>query len=372
MADKYATPEMRSAFAAWARARGISAPSNPRDMQRLVAQFVVDMMGQIGGAQLIGGGMPAMDQMGHAENHINLLRDSGGMTEISDPETEDSDFNDLIRQRHDAMEQAGGDDLAAAAIMGKQNQAAAAAAAPATNTNPPSAASSVLGGSIKMQAGDPPTEVARWTGENTESTNVTVTIGPAKIDNIPLQFGVVFQARPYAIIQWGTQALLLSATVDAARGVQLTIGASMVSVQMAMQPLAPFSPLVIGISVKPVPLLLSGMISFRQIEKNKPLTYTWYSSSFSTFGVNAPTIPIPPFATSFKFFCSDSTAVVDFTIDDLGTATQYVAVALSGDAAKAQKIDLAGSSISLFPKNGTGDIATDAGTIAYVVFELGL
>lgn len=339
--------QLLGAVAAWARSKGIPRPTSKQAMQALVGQFLTEQ--------------PQWYEVaGDAPTHLTW---NGVQTHIVDPLRGDpDDFDELVAQRQQAMVEAGGDDLAAHAIMQGVARNSLAQEAPFTRDNPPTATNALLGGQCTIQAGQDPVEIARWSGNDAETTNITITLGQFQLASTrQSDFHKPIQARPYAIVQWGTRGLSMKAFVDAMAGTQFTIGASYVSLSMAMQPLQDYP----SNTAVAVPLLLSGMLSFRTIERQTPLTYTYYNDNFVT---SVPNIPVPAFAKTFTLYWDEGGAgTVDISMEDVGNTLVATAKGLSSDAAQAKTILIPDNVTKLAPSNIVG-----VGGHVQVIFGLNL
>jgi hypothetical protein len=227
------TPQLRAAFVEWARSRGHAAPPTEEGLRVLVAQFLGEAMrrGQLAQEppQLIGA-----DQAEHADHKINLLRDSGGMLDIADPETEDSDFGEFIRQRASAMEQSGGDDLAAHVIHRGVDTAKVTEQAPFARTQPPSITTAVLGGKATVTSGSLPVNLAYWQGDDAETTMSTVQVAPVnQLTSANSAFG---DCSPFARVQFGTGGFLNTMEVDIGRGCMFSVPGSSIILDVGMDP----------------------------------------------------------------------------------------------------------------------------------------
>lgn len=341
------------AFVAWARSKGIGKPFSQEAMDFLEARFLMEVAA--GGVPMApaaaAGGAPVVlgAHLGVSHKPFELTWD-GVKSEIFDVRTkEPDDFDLMVEQREQALVEGGHDDLTREALLLEQGAAAAAAASPPANTNPVTAATAILGGQATIKAGDNAVEVARWNGNDSETTNVTVTIGQSSLaSSVVSQVNQPLQARPYAIARWGTRGVAMQANIDALAGTQFTLGASFVSLSLAMQPLLPYNPG--GAGPIAVPMLLSGMLSFNTIEKTVPLTYTVYYSG----GAAPTTVAVPAFAKQVTVYCDDTTATFDMIMEDIGRTFISTAKALSGDASLAKTIDLPGDTAILVFSNVVG------------------
>lgn len=265
------TQQLRAAFVAWARSRGHTAPPTEEGLRVLVAQFLAEAMQRGQRAeeppQLVGA-----DQAEHADHKINLLRDSGGMLDIADPETENSDFGEFIRQRAAAMDEADGDDLAAGIIHRGADTAKLQAQAPFQRTDaPPSAVEAVLGNVATLTWGESK-QVAQWSGPDVDTRPLTVTIGVINLDwatPAGVSFGGEF--RPYATLLWGSGGFSYTVEVDLAKGAQWTVGASSAFLTITL-PHSTDEPA--GLALK-----AAGSFSYQPCMRTAPITRTVYINS---------------------------------------------------------------------------------------------
>lgn len=362
MNTKFSNPALRKLFQQWLNSKGAGIPSTTEGMKIAAAQFFGEMrvrMQQPDAIGAAGDNAYAADPLSQAEKKINILRTSGGLFDISEPETEDSDFGDLIRQRHAAMEEAGGDDLAAAAILKGQNKIAATAAAPSMSTNPPSAIGAIMGGQQIVSPASNPVELARWNGENNESTNITVTTGAAQYSppgqNSSPQ---VLQINPFLIVQWGTNGFALRAEIDIGQGVQFTVGCSFMSLSVtadALQKGAAGNQVASSQNV-------TAMLSFRQIEKSTPVTRSIRDFNFAS----NTTYTVPSFAKYLLVTAGviDNTTVFTVVFFNIG-GSRVSAATFNGDSTARH---------ALVPPDATTFNVTVAGTVGTFVqsiFTLG-
>src|ERR1700746_2801351 len=94
------------------------------------------------GANVLGATGPT-----HAVAHrpTHMTTGEGRMPQIDDlNEGPEDDFDELVRQRHQALEEAGGDELAAEIIHRDSSNAVVNAQAPLSNTNPATAGGQLL------------------------------------------------------------------------------------------------------------------------------------------------------------------------------------------------------------------------------------
>lgn len=166
--------------------------------------------------------------------------------------------------------------------------------APFARINPVSVLHGTIGGQQQVFSGGPALQVCNWGGEDCETTPVTITIAPTQQIHIgnteTIDPVTTVGARPFAIIQFGTRGFLVKAFIDIGLGCQLTVGASMVTVQVGLDPIPGGSP--------PISMKLAGMLSFFPVVRTKPITRTVYSGAIPLVlppGFNN-TFAVPPFA----------------------------------------------------------------------------
>lgn len=364
---KYDSPALRAAFAAWGRQKGIRPASTEAGLRVQLAQFIADTRARVDNIGAAGDNVYAGDPLQVAEQKITMLRNSGGLVDITEPETEDSDFGDLIRQQHAAMEEAGGDDLAAGSILKGQNKAAATAAAPATTTNPLSALDSPLGNQVTLAIGDLK-EIARWTGQTIETRDVTIIAAPKTL-NIALPGDVPFSGefRPYVLASFGSQGYLTTVEVDLCSGAQFTVTGSMVVLQIGLVAFGT------NAAANTITLDVVGMLSFSTCMRTAPITRTLYFDNVvAAFGSTAQIIPA--YARRFTVFRSDPANVLVISVGGtLGiTNATYIVPASSntgGEVSPMNTFNLPGNFSNIFIQRQSGGAD---GTQVQLVFELGI
>lgn len=167
--------------------------------------------------------------------------------------------------------------------------------APFVRIVPPSILKGTLGGQQQVAHGQN-AQVALWGGEDAETTAVSVCFAPVQqIASTPLDAVPVNDAfRPYGIVQFGTRGFLVKAEVDIGTGVQFSVPASMVSLQVALEPQPS------GSTLAPGNMKLAGMLSFLPVTHTPNVTRTVYVDSLAAG--NPETIRIPPFSRNFTLF----------------------------------------------------------------------
>jgi len=210
-----------------------------------------------------------------------------------------------------------------------------------TRINPPSALHGTLGGQQQLTvrivgANQQPNtaQVALWGGVDAETIPVTVVLAPVGFLESPILFPAPI--RPYAIVQFGTRGFLVKAEVDICQGVQFTLGASEVSLQVALEDVPN-----IYASFPTIPL--AGMLSFYTTQKNTQITRTKYIDNLGATS-DTGSILVPPFARNVTFWRDPVTSPIrlDFRGSDgvtlyskiIAASTELVdPVPLSGDVA---------------------------------------
>ncbi len=216
------------------------------------------------------------------------------------------------------------DDLTRKAMLRSQEHARLETVAPFARINPPSILKGTMGGQDRVATGDGVTEVERnaqvalWGGDDAETTSVTVTF--SQVQQLNNAAGLVMTSDavviPYGIIQFGTRGFLVKAEVDIGLGCQITLSASRVSLQVALEPTT-------GIRKT---AQLSGMLSFHPIVRTKPITRTKY---FTT-AVAAVTVLCPAFAKDVVVFRDTIGVAMTLLFLDSNAAVRYVFTLAAG------------------------------------------
>ncbi len=380
-------PQLQGLFVKWARANGRKKPDSEIGLYLLQQEFMNELQARAAAAtsqvqEVMGAAgdvTHSSDPVSRLDPHMNLMRNEGGMVDVMDIETEDSDFTEMIRKKHQAMEEAGGDDLAAHVIyrdsVGKQ--------LPPDSPAPPSATKGSLGSSalVSTYASDQapqvyggvstnpavgfaknvsPAEVARWNADNDfETRPVTITFQNITATPITSKAAIIpVGLRPFGLVQFGTSSASSPLYVDIGRGCQFTVAASAVSVAVGVDPVASNSQTLIN------QMQLAGMISFNPVVRTTPIYRTVYIDDLegSTLQIN-----VPPFANRVWFFRAAPASVgASLVFQDSTANTVY-------------EVDLAAGAQMTTPIPLTSDIAfisvaktAGANNYARLVFELGL
>lgn len=224
--------------------------------------------------------------------------------------------------------------------------------APFRRTNPFSAVEAILGNAVVVQSnttGTKAPQVARWTGEDIDCTNVTVAFGviPPPSGNQP---NII---RPYGIVQFGSKGQLETVEVDIGLGCQFTVAGSFVAVQVGMDDDG---------STNAGSALLSGNMSFRKVAHGVPLTRTKYNSIGN--GATA-TVQVPPFAKRVLFYTDTPAQTYTLTFKDWAGNTAYT-FAVAANGFMTTSIPLSGDIEQVLITPQTGVVVTR------LVFELAI
>ena len=194
--------------------------------------------------------------------------------------------------------------------------------------NPPSATGKRLGGNVTLTSGlvIASAPVLRWQGNDNETLPCTITLGPVT----PLAVGSSV-IRPFAYLRWGTYGMNYTAEVDIGTGRQLTVNASMVEVEMALEALS---------AANTAQANLAAVLSFRPMIRTSPLIRTRYIDSLVQTGT--ATITVPPFAVGLlPVQMTDTSGLITLAFYDtsgtiryslsVNNGSQVVSIPLSGD-----------------------------------------
>lgn len=342
---------MLGLVSAWAKQRRIPKPRTPEGMRVLVMQFMTEFYTRAeqtfaafpGGAA--GDGTYAELPISRTDPSPQLLRTNGGLVDIASEEVEDSDFTDLVRDRAQALHDAGGDDLGQEALLLQQRRKAVNDEAPFVRAIVPQSMMKGLGGSIGTvtqpaapsgavifggQSPTPsvngpqlqftPVQVANWTGQDDiESMAVSVSFSPVE----PPAATVGSALRPYGIVDFGNGSLQ-RLYVDIGSGIQLTVPASRVLLSVGLDPVA-------GVGIGSVlSTQIAGQIGFNPIVRTQPLTRTVY---LDTLSAAVAKVWRPPFATGVMVVRNSpsSTSINLNFIDSQGTSLYEFDLATSAN-----------------------------------------
>lgn len=329
--------ELLGAVAQWARAKGIPRPTSKEGMQALFAEFLAEQ--------------PAWYEI--AGDKPTQLLWNGVSTQIVDElHGEPDDFDLLVEKRQEMLARNDGDALRAEVGMMDHDRAKLVAAAESSGNTPSSAVGSVLGSQATVSSkADSLTTVAYWQGLDTETRPVTITAAPvlqAAGTGNPNFF------RPFAKISFGTRAFSSAVFVDICKGVQLTLTASAVTVDVGLE---------INTAHPEAQMTLTAMLSFGPIAKGEtPATRTLYKDS--TF-LTSPTFVVPPYAKRVWFFRQDPAGAVTLSFNDANATTQYT-VAIAANANMTSAIPIADDI------NTIDVVFTAPGSPGRMIFELSM
>lgn len=172
--------------------------------------------------------------------------------------------------------------------------------------NPPSVLQGVIGGqqpielTVDNYRNPPRPEVANWGGDDSETLPVTVVFAPVQqVQNAIQQV----ELQPIGIVQFGTRGMAVRAEVDIGTGVQFTINASSVILQVTLEtdPNFVFPP---GNNTLAT-ARLSGMLSFYTTTHTNSITRT--KLVYPSAGPVATNVVVPPFSRNV-YICRSTTA----------------------------------------------------------------
>lgn len=291
--------------------------------------------------------------------------DNGASIEMADRTASGpDDFDDLLRRRNEALKAADGDDLAAFAIEQESHVQTVQAQAPAVNTNPASAIKAILGTNTVLTSGQS-IEVARWTGDPSESRPVTIDAAFVEaVITTPAGVSLNGNVRPYVSVIYGSRGFSFTVEADLGTGARFTVHASSVILSLVLPdiqdpPNVPF-----------VSLAVSGMISFGQCMRTAPVTRTLYGTVTGT-----STFQIPKFARKLTVWRAQNTAnqALDIQFSSVAAGTSFITFRRAASASTNEQDN---PPSFLLPGDSTQvsvSLVTPPATVDVVlIFELGL
>jgi hypothetical protein len=298
------------------------------------------------------------DEFRHRAAAMALLDSGHGEDEYSEAEEqEESDTfgaDDLDTANNFRRSMITGDELTQKAALRKNQWHTLNAQAPFSRLQPPSVLKGVLGGQQKVSS-DPnvvaginsSAQVALWGGDDVETMPVSITLAPVQQIFAVDSALAVGSLRPYGIVQFGTRGFLVKVEVDIGRGCQFSVGASYVSVQVALEP-------VVAPAVGST-MLLSGMLSFLPVSHTTPLTRTKYVD-FLAIGAHE-TILLPAFAKNLAVWRNPLTTEITLSFRDANDINTYSYVIAAG-ATLLEPIPLSNDIVAVRVTN-TGGVLVD-------------
>lgn len=347
---------MMKLMAAWARERGIPRPTTPEGMRLLTARFLEEFKARaqevvVGAA---GDATYDSDPIAQMEHPLHLVRNSGGMIDVTEPSHATDDFSELVRDRNRAMEEAGGDELAAEVIY--RDQIRHETASEPQMRNPISAEGAALGASALVKSGttqaSAPT-VANWSDKDARTRMVAIAFSMAPVDP---GFGA-FSVKPVGYVQFGTAAYSALMEVDIGTGCIFALPASQVLLSVGNDAA------LAGENAST--LQLSGMLSFDPVSKSTPLTRTVVVDNIP-HQTTTGGIPIKPFAKRVWFYRTPITGTVSIEFHNSALQTLY-SVPIAANAVQSAPIPIANDVTTIVINNN--DAAVDI-THGRLIFEL--
>jgi hypothetical protein len=311
-----------------------------------------------------------------AEANKTFEQDAG----LEEPEDENDtailgdEFEYRMKQHQEAEDEvgAGGSDLSQMHIVHRKQHQALRATANFVRVNPESGFRALLGGQYNMLSGSTATgprtvaqQVATWSADSEgESQPVTIQflpivqilqgVGAAEPLTPP---GIITSVRPYGIINFGTRNVY-KAEVDIGLGVQLTLGASEVSLQVALDEAPLFA--------EQSAIVLAGMLSFWTCVRTAPVTRTRYIDALTGAGSTFRVI-IPAFAKQLLFWREPFADAVVLTFLDSTNTTVIYSFTLAAGVFMLEPIPVPADAFVLQVQNVTGTAMN-----ARAIFELSL
>lgn len=265
---KTVDPRTLRLFTRWARQNNIVRPATDAGIRVLLVRFKAEISKRANEFvfKQFGEDPPAIAA---GDPPWEFLQTDGNMIDIAQPETDDSDFTDMMRGRSEALEEAGGDDLAAHVIYRDAVKARINDKIPGTSDAPDSWDKAIFGTTLLVQPAQntanagPFQQVVNWPGELRENRPVTITIAPVPTQVSPadpLRIPGNAVSRPVALVQWGTMQGQFQALVDVGSGAMLTISCCSVQVSMGLDggstaPMEVYGSMSFGSATHPVPAL---------------------------------------------------------------------------------------------------------------------
>jgi len=293
-----------------------------------------------------------------------------------DPEMPDDEFaaDDELAHRLQQHEEAATDsvgaevsDIAQMAQVSRMRHAEITVKAKYVRINPESAYRALLGSQRLMSTAYPePVQVATWSADSdVETTAVTIQFLPVvgSIQHGDFLFNPFKPMRSYGVINFGTRGVY-KAEVDIGLGVQLTLNASEVSLQVALENVdAAFG------YAKDDAVQLAGMLSFLPCVRTAPITRTRYIDNLPGTagpGIYVTEVSIPPFARSLIVYRSPNAPAFQLFLTDNSFLSGYVLTYAAGSQ-MIEPIQLSGDITRVFYQN-----ADPAPVNVKMVFNLGL
>jgi hypothetical protein len=276
-------------------------------------------------------GPAILDNDGYPNNRpaVEQELEFGHTLESPDDEYGD-DLEHEAQQRQEAEDTvgAGASDLTVLNRLQEVKKREQAARSPYININPESAARALLGNGLDVTAEPGEVspqfkQVASWGGVDVETRPVSIMFAPVKqiIYPPPLVATPMF-FRPVGRIFFGTGGFTNQIDIDMARGCQLTVPASQVTLQVGLDG--------VPLASQAVQMTLGGSISFMPIIRTTPITRTIYFDPLGG-GLSLPVI-IPFFAKRVTLLTAAGGAMtIEFT--DAAVATVIASVIIASSAA---------------------------------------
>jgi hypothetical protein len=310
------------------------------------------------GAHVVGGsGVPVRGAEIPSGPTYMASKGDGAWLDVEDrqtPEDEDSDFSDLVQAREQALVDGGGDTLAQEAIFADRHRAALARDAAFVRNVPKSITTAMLGQQVQVNSDGTTKQVVYWQGATEETLPVTVAISP--ISTSINAGGLTGLAQPFAKVTFGTMNGVHTFFVDIGTGIQFTVPASSITVDVGLETQT---------GIRSSSMLIAGAISFHPTVRTSPLTRTVYVDPIPN---GDAIIQVPPFARRVIFYRNPATtAITAFNfVDTFSRVVYQTALAASAQFTDPIWLSTDVTSVDIFAADGTGSSHLRA------IFELAL
>jgi hypothetical protein len=269
------------------------------------------------GTHVIGGGSGVPVRGAEMIDAPTHMTDNGAFQHVEDRLEEEDDFTDLVQAREQALVDAGGDDLAREAIFAGRHRDALAKDAAFVRNVPKSITTAMLGQQVQCASDGTTKQVVYWQGATEETLPVTVAISP--ISTTLNSGGLTGLAQPFAKVTFGTMNGVHTFFVDIGTGIQFTVPASSITVDVGLETQT---------GLRASAMLIAGAISFHPTVRTSPMTRTQYLEPIPN---GSALITVPPFARRVIFYRNpQSVAITAFNFRDTFSNVVYQTTLAAG------------------------------------------
>lgn len=290
---------------------------------------------------------PFGDIVGELDDGVHVVESENGLGQIRDPIVQTVYQDDLqveIARLRRAARESGVNDEFYQLLEAKIEQMQETYRATAFVGNPPSAADKVLGGNAVLTPDVVVVQrsVARWQGKDAENGPVTVVaapVTPIAVSSTPNNDTL----RPFIYVRFGVYGMNFTAEVDIGTGRQLTVNASMIEVEVALD--------AIGAATS-ARANLGAFLSFKAPMRANSLIRTRYIDAAA---MSVPqTITVPPFSIGILPVQQDDTSgSVQLDFYDSSNNIRYSLIINNG--AQVTPIPLTGDIVKIVVTNLTAN-----------------